>query len=196
MGARSAHSVIERGFLMEFQTFEEMVQAVSTCPNPAEIKKINTRQNKYIKSFENVEPTLEMRTEMLAQLIEAVSQEDFKIAPMMLDIRIRDGFIRSVWDISQLPDSDTELADIIAGLLVLATASTGEVRGQCLTLWVGFHFMLGNLDAFSAVQGLPEVEDISLFQLLSIAHSHGVPSSVWGASLEAVSLEACLTGVG
>ena len=180
---------------MEFQTLEEMVQAVSTCPNPAEIKKINTRQNKYIKTFENVEPTLEMRTEMLAQLIEAVSQEDFKIAPMMLDIRIRDGFLREIWEFSKYL-SDEEMHPIFSGLLRFATCSTGEVRGQCLTVWAGLHFMVGNLDAIKAVQGLPEVEDISLFQLLGIALSHNVPAHVWGASLEAVSLESCLIGVG
>jgi len=181
---------------MEFQKIEDMRALVRVRPSSTKLNKVRKYEDSFDFGFNAESTDYERRIELLSEIMVNVRLGITDSAPILTDIRTRDGFIRSVWDISQLPDSDTELADIIAGLLVLATASTGEVRGQCLTLWVGFHFMLGNLDAFSAVQGLPEVEDISLFQLLSIAHSHGVPSSVWGASLEAVSLEACLTGVG
>jgi len=142
------------------------------------------------------ENPIERRRELLAELLENLPKGIRTSAPILTDIRTRDGFLRTFYDLVEAGETE-QVKALLKGLLVFAQGSKGEVRGMCLTVWAGCAWMLGNSDAFKAIstgEPLEVVKDISLWQLLDIAQRHNVPSSVWGASLKAVSLEACLAG--
>lgn len=142
------------------------------------------------------ENPLERRRELLAQLLEDLKTGNTESAPILADIRTRDGFLRSFYDLVQAGEKE-QVKALVKGLLLFAQGSTGEVRGMCLTVWAGCAWMLGNSNAIKAISSgepLQVVGDISLWQLLDIAQRHNVPSAVWASSLKAVSLDACLAG--
>jgi hypothetical protein len=142
------------------------------------------------------EKPFERRQTLLAELLENLPMGIVDSAPILTDVRTRDGFLRTFYDLVEAGETETVKAHL-KGLLVFAQGSTGEVRGMCLTVWAGCAWLLGNSNALKAISSgepLDVVGTISLWQLLDIAQRHNVPSSVWGSSLKAVSLEACLTG--
>lgn len=142
------------------------------------------------------ENPLERRRELVAQLLEGLQNGTIENAPILTDIRSRDGFLRSFYDLVRAGETEKVKA-LVKGLLVFAQGSTGEVRGMCLTVWAGCAWMLGNSNAIKSIsigEPLEVVKDISLWQLLDIAQRHDVPSAVWESSLAGVSLDACLAG--
>jgi hypothetical protein len=142
------------------------------------------------------EKPFERRQTLLAELLENLPLGIVDSAPILTDIRVRDGFLKTFAELVEAGETEKVKA-LFKGLLVFAQGSTGEVRGMALVCWAGCAWLLGNSDALKAISTgelLDVVGTISLWQLLDIAQRHNVPSSVWGASLKAVSLEACLTG--
>lgn len=142
------------------------------------------------------EKPIERRRELVSELLENLPLGIVDSAPILTDIRSRDGFLRSFYDLVQAGETEKVKA-LVKGLLVFAQGSSGEVRGMCLTVWAGCAWMLGNSNAIKAIstgEPLDVVGTISLWQLLDIAQRHNVPSAVWESSLSAVSLDACLAG--
>lgn len=142
------------------------------------------------------ETPLERRRELLAELLENLPLGVVDSAPILTDIRTRDGFLRTYYELVEAEEL-LKVADIVKGLLEFAQGSKGEVRGMALICWAGCLWMLGNVDGITAIsegEPLTAVKDISLWQLLDIAIRHSVPSRIWSASLQAVSLDACLKG--
>ena len=143
------------------------------------------------------ESALKRRKALLVQLLADLQKGDTKSAPILADIRVRDGFLKTFGELVESGKDSQRVADLLAGLLTFAQNSKGDVRGMALISWAGCSWLLGNSDAFHAIsQGEPleVVQEISLWQLLDIAFRHGVPSRIWSDSLKAVSLEACLIG--
>lgn len=139
------------------------------------------------------ENPFQRRQTLLAELLENLPEGIAESAPILTDVRTRDAFLRTFYELFN--DGKTEqVSDLLEGLLEFAQGSKGEVRGMALTCWAGCLWLLGNSDGIAVVSELEEVSEISLWQLLDMAMRHNVPSSVWGSSLKAVSLEACLTG--
>lgn len=139
------------------------------------------------------ENPFQRRQTLLAELLENVPDGIADSAPILTDVRTRDGFLRTFYDLVESGETE-QVTDLLEGLLAFAQGSKGEVRGMALTCWAGCMWLLGNSDGVLAISELEEVGDISLWQLLDMAIRHNVPSSVWGSSLKAVSLDACLTG--
>jgi hypothetical protein len=142
------------------------------------------------------ETPIERRRELLAELLANVPDGVADSAPILVDVRTRDAYLRTFHDFVIAKDSDKVQAHL-DGLLAMAQGSKGEVRGMALVCWAGCAWLLGNSDGIAVISELPIseiVREISLWQLLDIAIRHNVPSSVWGNSLRAVSLEACLLG--
>ena len=142
------------------------------------------------------EKPIERRRELLAELLLNVPAGVADSAPILVDVRTRDAYLRTFHDFVIAKDSDKVQAHL-NGLLAMAQGSKGDVRGMALVCWAGCAWLLGNSDGITAISdpSISEVvREISLWQLLDIAMRHGVPSAVWGNSLRAVSLEACLTG--
>lgn len=140
------------------------------------------------------EKPFERRQTLLAELLENLPAGISESAPILTDVRTRDGFLRTFYDLVEAGESE-QVGELLNGLLVFAQDSKGEVRGMALTCWAGCLWLLGNSDGITVISELGEVVgDISLWQLLDIATRNNVPSSVWGSSLRAVSLEACLQG--
>jgi hypothetical protein len=144
----------------------------------------------------DVEAPIERRRELLAELLENLPKGIRTSAPILTDIRTRDAFLRTFYELVEAGETE-QVKTLLKGLLVFAQGSKGEVRGMALTCWAGCAWLLGNSNAIKAIsigEPLDVVGNISLWQLLDIAQRHNVPSSVWGSSLKNVSLEACLTG--
>lgn len=139
------------------------------------------------------ERPFERRQDLLVELLENLPEGIADSAPILTDVRTRDGLLRTIYGLVE----DGELIEasyLIDGLLAFGRGSKGEVRGMALTCWAGCLWLLGNSDGIAVISELEEVADISLWQLLDMAVRHNVPSVVWGNSLKAVSLEACLQG--
>lgn len=141
------------------------------------------------------ESDFETRTALLADLLTGIQGESpLEVAGSLRDIRVRDGFLRSVHDLYNL-GSFEEVQAILDGLLFVASNSFGDVRHSAMACFGGLSWIAGdNGDAIRAVLNSNWDGKYSLLQLLDIAIRHNVPSSVWSASLMAVSLDACLTG--
>jgi hypothetical protein len=139
------------------------------------------------------EKPFQRRETLLTELLENLPKGIAESAPILTDIRTRDGFLRTFYDFVVAEDCET-VEGLLGGLVDFARGSKGEVKGMTLTCLAGCLWLLGNSDGFLVVSEFEEVKEISLFQLLEVAQRHNVPSSVWGSSLQAVSLEACLTG--
>ena len=137
----------------------------------------------------------EQRTKLLVKLLDGLQGESpLDVAAILQDIRVRDGFLRSVHDLYNL-GSFEEVQRILDGLLFVASNSLGTVRHSAMACFGGLSWVAGdNGDALRAILASDWGGQYSLLQLLDIALRHNVPSSVWSASLMAVSLESCLTG--
>lgn len=143
------------------------------------------------------ETQLERRRELLAELLANVPDGIADSAPILTDIRTRDGFLRSFHDLVQAGETE-KVQKLLDGLLLMAQGSKGEVRGMALVCWAGCAWMLGNSNAIKVISErtpLTVVKEISLWQLLDIAIRHEVPASVWTSSMSAVSLDTCLMGM-
>jgi hypothetical protein len=140
------------------------------------------------------EKPFERRETLLAELLENLPKGIADSAPILTDIRIRDGFLKTLAELVESGNEYELVADLLEGLLIFAQNSKGDVRGMALVCWAGCMWMLGNSDGIKVISELEEVKDIWLWQLLNIAIRHNVPSEIWSASLKAVSLEACLQG--
>jgi hypothetical protein len=139
------------------------------------------------------ESNFERRQDLLVELLDNLPDEVIESAPILTDVRVRDGLLRTIYGLVE----DGEIVEaylLIDGLLAFARGSKGDVRGMALTCWAGCLWLLGNSDGIAVISECEDVHEISLWQLLDIATRHNVPSSVWGSSLKAVSLEACLQG--
>jgi hypothetical protein len=138
---------------------------------------------------------LAQRKKLLSQLLDGLQSETpLDVAAILQDIRVRDGFLRSVHDIYNSGEFETVQA-ILDGLLFVASKSLGTVRQSAMACFGGISWIAGdNGDALRAVLGSDWGGEYSLLQLLDIALRHNVPSSVWSSSLMAVSLEKCLVG--
>jgi hypothetical protein len=141
------------------------------------------------------ESDFETRCVLLADLLDGLQGESpLDVAASLQDIRVRDGFLRSVHDLHNL-ESFEEVERILDGLLFVASNSLGDVRHSAMACFGGISWIAGdNGEALRAVLNSNWDNKYSLLQLLDIAIRHDVPSSVWSASLMAVSLESCLTG--
>jgi hypothetical protein len=139
--------------------------------------------------------SLTLRKELLAQLLDGLQGETpLDVAGTLQDIRVRDGFLRSVHDLHNSGEFEKVQA-ILDGLLFVASNSLGTVRHSAMACFGGISWIVGdNGDALRAVLGSDWGGEYSLLQLLDIALRHNVPSSVWSSSLMAVSLESCLQG--
>ena len=122
-----------------------------------------------------------------------VSKFDEKSASAIADIRIRDAIVRKMYDLHVAEDKET-LTRYRLTLEDWASKTSGKARLSILALWAGSHWFEGNQEPIDAVLSTEDIGDYSLWQLLGIATRHNVPASVWGASIQAVSLEACLEG--
>jgi hypothetical protein len=171
-------------------------------PTPAKLRKLvavsgNVDGEGFEWGFDAVgENPLERRRELLVELLANVPDGIADSAPILTDVRTRDGFLRSFYDLVQAGETE-KVQKLLDGLLVMAQGSKGEVRGMALVCWAGCAWMLGNLNPIKEIsQGEPldVVGQISLWQLLDIAVRHDVPATVWTSSMSAVSLDACLTG--
>jgi hypothetical protein len=142
------------------------------------------------------EKPFERRETLLAELLENLPKGIAESAPILEDIRIRDGFLKTFAELVESGETE-RVSDLLEGLLIFAQNSKGDVRGMALICWAGCMWLLGNVDGITVIsegEPLEVVKDISLWQLLDIAIRHNVPSAIWSASLKAVSLEACLQG--
>lgn len=142
------------------------------------------------------ETPLERRRELLAELLANVPDGIADSAPILTDIRTRDGFLRSFHDLVQAGETE-KVQKLLDGLLLMAQGSKGDVRGMALVCWAGCAWMLGNSDPIKVIsegEPLEVVGQISLWQLLDLAIRHNVPATVWTSSMSAVSLNACLQG--
>ncbi len=141
------------------------------------------------------ESDFETRTALLVDLLAGIQGESpLDVAGSLQDIRVRDGFLRSVHDLYNL-GSFEEVQAILDGLLFVASNSLGTVRHSAMACFGGISWICGdNGDALRAIFESDWGGEYSLLQLLDIAVRHNVPSSVWSSSLMAVSLESCLTG--
>lgn len=157
----------------------------------------NVDESRFEWGFDAVgETKIERRRVLLAELLENLPLGVVDSAPILTDIRTRDGFLRSFYELVEAEEVE-KVADIVRGLLEVAQGSRGDTRGMALICWAGCLWMLGNVDGITAISEgdtLECVRDIPLWQLLDIAIRHHVPSHVWSASLAAVSLDACLAG--
>lgn len=139
------------------------------------------------------EKPFERRETLLAELLENLPKGIAESAPILTDVRTRDGFLRTFYDLVESGETE-QVSELLEGLLEFAQGSKGEVRGMALVCWAGCMWLLGNSDGIELIDEVEDVEGISLGQLLQIAKRNNVPSSVWGSSLKAVSLQACLEG--
>ena len=141
------------------------------------------------------ETNLKIRRVLLAELLDGlVGENPLEVAASLGDIRVRDGFLRSVHDIYNLGEFETVDA-ILDGLLFVASNSLGDVRNSAMACFGGISWIVGDGgEALRAVLASDGWGEYSLLQLLDIAVRLNVPSSVWSNSLMAVSLDACLTG--
>ena len=138
--------------------------------------------------------SMTLRKQLLAELLDGLQGESpLDVAATLQDIRVRDGFLRSVHEFHKAGDSD-QIEAILDGLLFVASNSLGDVRHSAMACFGGICWLAGNGEPLRAILASGWDGKYSLLQLLDIALRHNVPSSVWGSSLEAVSLEACLTG--
>lgn len=143
---------------------------------------------------ESAEKNFEIRRALLAELLDGLQGDNaLEVAGSLQDIRVRDGFLRSVHDLHKAGETD-EIRAILDGLLFVASNSLGTVRNSAMACFGGICWLSGDGEPLRAVLASDGWGDYSLLQLLDIATRHNVPSSVWGSSLEAVSLEACLQG--
>ena len=145
--------------------------------------------------FDTTGDMLAQRKEALAKLLDGLQGETpLDVAAILQDIRVRDGFLRSVHDLYNFGEFETVQA-ILDGLLFVASNSLGIVRNSAMACFGGISWICGDKgEALRAVFASDWDSKYSLLQLLDIALRHNVPSSVWSSSLQAVSLEACLTG--
>jgi hypothetical protein len=172
---------------INFMSYEKMLDAVQVSG------KIDGSDFDWGLPAEN---PIERRRELVDELLENLPKGKIESAPILTDIRTRDGFLRTFFNVVQAGEKE-QARELVKGLLVFAQGSTGEVRGMCLTVWAGCVWMLGNDNAIKAIskgEPLELVKTISLWQLLDIALRHNVPSAVWESSLSAVSLDSCLAG--
>jgi hypothetical protein len=135
------------------------------------------------------------RKRLLAELLEGLQGESpLDVAATLQDIRTRDGFLRSVHDLYNAGEFE-QVQAILDGLLIVASNSLGTVRNSAVACFGGISWVAGdNGEALRAIFASEWDNSYSLLQLLDLAVRHNVPSSVWSASLMAVSLDACLTG--
>jgi hypothetical protein len=122
-----------------------------------------------------------------------VSKFDTKYASALADIRIRDAVIRKMYDLHVAGESET-LTRYRLTLEDWASKTSGTARLAILAIWAGSYWLENNEAPVQAVLETEDFGEYSLLQLLDIAQRHNVPASVWGASLKAVSLDACLAG--
>jgi hypothetical protein len=141
------------------------------------------------------ESDFETRSALLVDLLAGIQGESpLDVAGILQDIRVRDGFLRSVHDLYNL-GSFEEVQAILDGLLFVVSNSLGTVRNSASACFGGISWVAGdNGEALRAIFASDWDDTYSLLQLLDLAVRHNVPSSVWSSSLMAVSLEACLTG--
>jgi hypothetical protein len=141
------------------------------------------------------ESDFETRTSLLVDLLAGIQGDSpLDVAGSLQDIRVRDGFLRSVHDLYNL-GSFEEVQRILDGLLFVASNSLGTVRNSAMACFGGISWIAGDGgEALRAVLASDGWGEYSLLQLLDIAVRHNVPSSVWSSSLMAVSLESCLQG--
>ncbi len=106
------------------------------------------------------------------------------------DIRTRDGLLRLLHDEAELR---TQVCDHLAREIV---RTDKEWIAPLATVFGGIVWLAGFPEKTRGAIDLALASDpsYSLALLLDIALRHNVPASVWSASLEAVSFEACLKG--
>ena len=113
-----------------------------------------------------------------------------KLCVALCDIRTRDGLLRILHD-------EVELRPQVCDHLAREIARAGKPWVAPLaTVFGGIVWLAGFPDQTRTAidQALEADPSYSLAQLLDIALRHNVPASIWSASLEAVSFQACLKG--
>ena len=113
-----------------------------------------------------------------------------KLCVALCDIRTRDGLLRILHD-------EVELRPQVCDHLAREMARAGKQWVAPLaTVFGGIVWLAGFPDQTRTAIDLALEADssYSLAQLLDIALRHNVPASIWSASLEAVSFQACLQG--
>ena len=113
-----------------------------------------------------------------------------KLCVALCDIRTRDGLLRILHD-------EVELRPQVCDHLAREMARAGKQWVAPLaTVFGGIVWLAGFPDQTRTAinQALEADPSYSLAQLLDIALRHNVPASIWSASLEAVSFQACLKG--
>jgi len=113
-----------------------------------------------------------------------------KLCVALCDIRTRDGLLRILHDEVELR---TQVCDHLARELARAGK---QWVAPLATVFGGILWLAGFADQTRTAvdQALEADSSYSLAQLLDIALRHNVPASIWSASLEAVSFQACLQG--
>jgi hypothetical protein len=117
-------------------------------------------------------------------------REHAQLCVAMSDIRSRDGLLRKLHDEAQLRPQ------ICEHLFREITRAHKEWVPPLATVFGGLVWLAGSPEQTRAAidRALDCDASYSLALLLDIALRHNVPSSVWSASLEAVSFDACLKG--
>ncbi len=116
--------------------------------------------------------------------------EHARLCVALGDIRTRDGLLRKLHD-------ESKLRPQVCRHLTREIVRAGEPWVSALaTVFGGIVWLAGYPDQTRiAIDRALECDpSYSLALLLDIALRHNVPASVWSASLEAVSFEACLKG--
>jgi hypothetical protein len=117
-------------------------------------------------------------------------QEHAELCVALCDIRTRDGLLRKFHDSPQLR------ALFQSHLICELARSQEESAAALATVYAGISWLEGQAEVTrQAVDHALAIDSTySLAQLLDIALRHNVPSTVWSASLAAVSFDACLKG--
>ena len=152
-------------------------------------------EEKFTKSL--TKSALLARSEIVTLVFDRLSdpaaftwREHGQLCVAMSDIRARDGLLRKLHDEAQLRPQ------ICEHLFREITRAGKEWVAPLATVFGGLVWLAGSPEQTRTAidRALDCDASYSLALLLDIALRHNVPASVWSASLEAVSFEACLKG--
>lgn len=158
-------------------------------------KALTKAAQKFAKTL--AKSALATRTEVVNQVIGRLSDavifnwtDHARLCVALGDIRTRDGLLRILHD-------EVELRPQVCDHLSREIARAGKQWVAPLaTVFGGIVWLAGFSDKtrIAIDQALESDSSYSLALLLDIALRHNVPASIWSASLEAVSFQACLKG--
>ena len=165
-------------------------------------KQLSLRQSALAKAEEKftkslAKSALPARSEIVTIVFNRLSdpakfswREHAQLCVAMGDIRSRDGLLRKLHDEVQLRP---QICDHLHREI---TRAGKEWVSPLATVFGGLVWLAGHPEQTrTAITRALECDaSYSLALLLDIALRHNVPASVWSASLEAVSLDACLKG--